>query len=116
MNIEDIREYCLSLKGAEECFPFDDSTLVIKVKNKIFALIPLDAPELRINLKCNPELAIELREKYEAVQPGYHMNKKMWNTVYVSSEITQTLLKEWINHSYNEVIKGLSKKQHEEFF
>ena len=115
MNIEEIRDYCLSLKGAEECFPFDETTLVMKVRGKIFAFIPLEYTDVQINLKCDPDLAIELREKYAAVQPGYHMNKKYWNTVFISSEITGKQLKDWIKHSYDEVIKGLPKSQRENY-
>lgn len=80
MNIEELREYCISKKDVTESFPFDETTLVFKVRGKMFALTDLEG-ELSINLKCDPDLAIELREKYPAVQPGYHMNKKHWNTI-----------------------------------
>ncbi|MBP1662900.1 MAG: MmcQ-like protein [Bacteroidetes bacterium] len=113
MNVEDIRNYCLSLKGAEECFPFDDETLVFKALGKMFAFIPLEEPDLFINLKCDPVKALNLREKYQAVQPGYHMNKKYWNTVALTNEVTEKLLKEWIKHSYHEVMKGIPKKKRE---
>lgn len=113
MNVEDIRNYCLSLKGAEECFPFDDETLVFKALGKMFAFIPLEESELLINLKCDPVKALNLREKYQAVQPGYHMNKKYWNTVALTNEVTEKLLKEWIKHSYHEVMKGIPKKKRE---
>lgn len=113
MNVEDIRNYCLSLKGAEECFPFDDETLVFKALGEMFAFIPLEESDLCINLKCNPEKAVDLRDKYQAVQPGYHMNKKYWNTVTVTGEITEKLIKDWIKHSYNEVMRGISKKRRE---
>jgi predicted DNA-binding protein (MmcQ/YjbR family) len=108
MNIETLREYCLSKKGATESFPFDDVTLVFKVCDKIFALTGLDG-ELSINLKCNPEKAIELREKYSFVIPGYHMNKSYWNTVLIDDTIPDRLICEWIDHSYNEVVKKLPK-------
>ena len=98
MNVEDIRNYCLSLKGAEECFPFDDETLVFKALGKMFAFIPLEESELFINLKCDPVKALNLREKYQAVQPGYHMNKKYWLSVLLDSPAVlpqaQVLLRE----------------------
>lgn len=109
MNIEDLRAYCLSLPNVEECFPFDDETLVMKIGGKMFAYIPLEKTEACINLKCDPELAIELREMYTCVQPGYHMNKKHWNTVYVSTEISENQIKEWITHSYELVKSKLPK-------
>jgi len=97
MNIEELREYCLSLKGTTECFPFDDVTLVLKVQGKMFALIPLSSTETSISLKCDPELAISLREEYEAVVPAYHFNKKHWNTVYIDNRLTKKLICDWIN-------------------
>ena len=109
MNIEDIRKYCLSLSGTEEDYPFGEDTLVFKVAGKIFALASLDSIPLHINLKCDPETAIELREMYEAVIPGYHMNKKHWNTVILDGTIKAKELKEWIKNSYNLVVNGLSK-------
>jgi predicted DNA-binding protein (MmcQ/YjbR family) len=108
MNIESLREYCLSKKGATECFPFDDVTLVFKVCDKMFALTPLDK-NLSINLKCDPEKAIELREKYSFVIPGYHMNKTYWNTIVIDHSVPDRLVHEWIDHSYNEVVKNLPK-------
>ncbi len=110
MNIEEIRLFCLSLKGTTEDLPFDESTLVFKVRNKIFALTSLDKP-FSLNLKCDPEKAIELRERYDAVLPGYHMNKKHWNTVNLDGSISDDLIREWIIHSYNLVVKGLSGKE-----
>jgi predicted DNA-binding protein (MmcQ/YjbR family) len=110
MNIEEIRLFCLSLKGTTEDLPFDESTLVFKVRNKIFVLTSLDKP-FSLNLKCDPEKAIELRERYEAVQPGFHMNKKHWNTVNLDGSVSDTLIMEWILHSYNLVVKGLSGKE-----
>ncbi|MDD4823258.1 MAG: MmcQ/YjbR family DNA-binding protein [Bacteroidales bacterium] len=109
MDVIEVREYCLQKKGATEDMPFDDVTLLIRVMNKMFALIPLDEP-FSINLKCNPERAEELRERYSSVQPGYHMNKKYWNTVYLEN-IEDKLLKEMIDHSYDEVVRKLSKKE-----
>ncbi|MBL0339711.1 MAG: MmcQ/YjbR family DNA-binding protein [Bacteroidetes bacterium] len=109
MNIEELRSYCLSKKGVTESFPFDEDTLVFKVMGKMFCLTSISEPD-SINLKCEPEKAIELREQYPCVQPGYHMNKKMWNTVEIDGSISKKLLKDWIDHSYNEVVAGLPKK------
>lgn len=110
MNIETLRNYCLSKKGATEEFPFGENTLVFKVSNKMFALTGLDA-ELSINLKCDPEKAIELREQYPAVQPGYHMNKQHWNTVFIDGTVSQTLIFQWIDHSYDLVFNKLPAKE-----
>jgi predicted DNA-binding protein (MmcQ/YjbR family) len=109
MNIEEIRDYCLSLKGTTESFPFDDVTLVFKVGGKMFALVSLDG-DLSINIKCNPEKAIDLREQYHAVKPGYHMNKVHWNTIYIDGTIPDRLVKEWIFDSYTLVKASLQKK------
>jgi predicted DNA-binding protein (MmcQ/YjbR family) len=114
MNIEELREYCLSLKGSTECFPFDDVSLVMKVQGRMFALIPLDVTETSITLKCDPERAIALREEYEAVTPAYHFNKKHWNTVRIDPSISQSLLCKWINLSYELVVAGLPRKLKEE--
>ncbi len=114
MNVEEIRKYCLEKKGATEEFPFDEETLVFKVMNKIFALIPLERIPLQVNLKCDPVMAIGLRERYEAVIPGYHMNKKHWNTVIIDGSVRKNIITEWIDNSYNLVVKGLTKKQKEE--
>ena len=101
MNIETLREYCLSKPAVEETLPFGPDTLVFKVNGKIFLLTGLDEPVLSFNVKCDPELALELRASYPAVQPGYHMNKKHWNPVIVDGSIPVKLLKEWIDHSYD---------------
>jgi predicted DNA-binding protein (MmcQ/YjbR family) len=101
MNIETIRDYCLSKPDVEESLPFGPDVLVFKVKNKIFLLAPLDTTELRINVKCDPDLAVELREQYPAVVPGYHMNKRHWNTILIDGTIPARQLKEWIDLSYN---------------
>lgn len=114
MNVEELREYCLSRKGAMECFPFDEVTLVFKVQGKMFALIPLDDPELKIALKCEPEKALQLREQYSAITPAHHFNKKHWNSVTISSTVSQTLLEELINHSYDEVVAKLPRKLKDE--
>ena len=104
MNIETIREYCISKKGVTEGFPFGEDTLVFKKSGKIFALANLDG-DLSLNLKCDPDYAIELREKYPAVTPGYHMNKKHWNTVIIDGSVPDKEILSWIDHSYN-LIKG----------
>ena len=112
MNIEQLHEYCLSKKGAFEDYPFDEVTLCFKVVGKIFAITSLNIP-LSVNLKCDPELATDLRERYEDVQPGYHMNKKHWNTVITDGEIPDREIKKMIDHSYELIIQGLSKRQRE---
>ena len=104
-TIEDLREYCLSKPDAEESQPFGPDTLVFKVKGKIFLICPLDEVGLQFNVKCNPDRALELREEYSCVQPGFHMNKKHWNTVIVDGSVKSKLLKEWIDHSYELVRK-----------
>ena len=108
MNVEEFREYCISLKGVTEEFPFGGEVLVFKVMGKMFALTVLDK-EFSINIKCNPDLAIELREKYTAVVPGYHMNKTHWNTVIMDGTVSNKLISEWINHSYQIVVDKLPK-------
>ena len=109
MNIEEVREYCITKKGCEETFPFDEVTLVFKVMGKMFALVSLDKGT-SINLKCDPEKSIQLREQYDAITPGWHMNKKHWNTVDYNANIPNTLLIELINHSYYLVVSSLTKK------
>lgn len=112
MNIEDIRIYCLNKSGVSESFPFDNDTLVFKVMEKMFALVNLDG-NLSINLKCDPTEALELRERYNSVLPGYHMNKLHWNTVIIDGSINDKLIYEWIDNSYNLIVNGLPKKQKE---
>ncbi len=113
MNIESLREYCLSKPMVEETLPFGPDTLVYKVCGKAFLLTSLDSEELRFNVKCDPDLALELREQYDCVLPGYHMNKKHWNTIVANGSVPGKLLKEWIDHSYDLVVKSLSKKEQE---
>ena len=114
MHIAQLRDFCLSKKGVTEHFPFDNVTLVFKVMDKIFVLLRIDKWEQGaqcVNLKCDPEKAEELREVYEGVQPGWHSNKKHWNTVTLnSSDVSDDLGKELINHSYEMVVMGLTKK------
>lgn len=114
MNLANFREYCLSKKGVTEDYPFGEETICMKVAGKIFAITSYSVP-LSVNLKCDPEYAVELREKYDEVQPGYHMNKKHWNTVDFGGRISDKELKAMTDHSYNLVISGLSRKQKEEF-
>ncbi|HEX5002549.1 MAG TPA: MmcQ/YjbR family DNA-binding protein [Bacteroidia bacterium] len=109
MNIESLREYCIAKKGVTESFPFDSDTLVFKVMGKMFCLISVSEPDW-FNVKCDPEKAIELREQYPCVQPGYHMSKKMWNSVLIDGTVGDDLLEEWIDHSYDQVVAGLPRK------
>lgn len=113
MNIEELRDYCLSKKGVSEDLPFDDTTLVYKVMGKMFALTDTQG-DFSMNLKCDPEMAIELRERYPAVQPGYHMNKKHWNTIYIDGSVSDEDLKTWIDESYRLVVSTLHKKEKHE--
>jgi len=110
MNIETFRDHCLAKAGVTETFPFDDVTLVFKVKGKIFALTSLDEAVLKINLKCDPERALHLRETHDCVRPGYHMSKKHWNTIAVDGSVKSRLLLEWIDHSYELVVASLPRK------
>lgn len=114
MNIEQLREYCLQKKAVEECFPFDEETLVFKVMGKMFLLTGIESKPVQFNIKCEPELAIQLREKHDCVKPGFHMSKTHWNTVICDGSVPVKTLKEWIDHSYDEVVKGLTKKQRQE--
>jgi predicted DNA-binding protein (MmcQ/YjbR family) len=104
MNIESIREYCISKKNVTEGFPFGDDTLVFKTDGKIFALVNLGG-DLSINLKCEPSLALELRERYPCVTPGYHMNKTHWNTINLDGSVADREIFSWIDHSYERVAK-----------
>jgi len=113
MNIEELRAYCLSKPETSESFPFDESTLVFKVAGKMFALTDLEG-DFTVNLKCDPDLAIELREKFDAVIPGYHMSKKHWNTLIIDGRISNKLIYEWIDHSYNLVVESLPKSRKNE--
>lgn len=111
MDIETFRSYCLEKPGVEESFPFGEQTLVFKVLGKMFALTGLDEAEFRVNLKCDPERAVLLREAHpDWIRPGWHMNKKHWNTVIFESELSNTILSELIDHSYDLVVGSLPKK------
>ena len=111
MNIELLQQYCLSKPGVKETLPFGPDTLVYKVGGKIFLLCSLDSEVLQFNVKCDPDLAIELREEYPSVLPGYHMNKKHWNTIIADGSVPVKKLKEWIDHSYELVLGSLPKKR-----
>lgn len=113
MNIEELREYCLNKKGTTEGFPFDSETLVFKVMGKMYALTNINWADTSVNLKCDPERAIELREEYEAIKPGYHMSKKHWNTVNADG-LSDEMVYELIDHSYDLVVASLTKKLKEE--
>ncbi len=111
MHIEAVREYCLTKKGTTEDFPFDESTLVFKVMGKMYALVSLERMPISINLKCDPERAIQLREEYpEEILSGYHMNKKHWNTVRLEEDLDSHLIIEMIDHSYDLVVAKMTKK------
>lgn len=110
MTLEDFHSYCLAKPGVEETFPFDEHTLVFKVMGKMFALSGLNREEFTVNLKCDPEWAAELREQYEEVQPGWHMNKHHWNTVLFEGDLPEKLLYELIDHSYDLIVSRLTKK------
>lgn len=110
MNIEELRDYVLSLKNVEEGFPFGEDTLVFKTNNKIFLLVSLSTSPLQFNVKCNPVKAIELREEYSSILPGYHMNKKHWNTIIIDGTLSNSQLKGFIKDSYGLVAKKSAKK------
>lgn len=113
MDIESLREYCLSKPGAEETFPFGEQTMVFKVGNKAFLLASLDDGN-SFNAKCDPDRAIELREEHDEITPGFHMNKKHWNTVSMKGRLGAKLLKELIDHSYELVFNKLPVKMRQE--
>lgn len=113
MNIESYRDFCLNLPGVTECFPFDETTLVFKVMNKIFTITDT-ADIFKIAVKCDPEQAEHRRAMYPSVKPGYHLNKKYWNTVVVEGDISDSILQQWILESYNLIVNGLPKKSKEE--
>ncbi|MBD98960.1 MAG: MmcQ-like protein [Verrucomicrobia bacterium] len=113
MNVEDFREYCITKRGVSESFPFDAEVLVFKVMGKIFALANINDFQ-EVNLKCNPEKSIELRANYQGVMPGYHMNKKHWNTVSVRKDVPKNIIYQLIDESYNLVVSNLPKKLKQE--
>ena len=109
MNIEELRDYCISKKGVEETLPFGPETLVYKVMGKAFLLSGFDSKPVQFNVKCDPEKAIALREEFDCILPGYHMNKKHWNTIIADETLSLKQLKEHIDHSYNLVAASLTK-------
>lgn len=113
MDIQQFHEYCLSKKGVTEHFPFNEDTLVLKIGGKMFLLSSLSSWENgnpKVNLKCDPERAQELRDNYDGIQPGYHMSKKHWNTISINEDVADTLVKELIDHSYAMVFSSLPNK------
>ncbi len=110
MHLDELRDYCIKKRGVEECMPFGNDTLVFKVMGKMFLLTGIDSQSVQFNAKCNPEKAIELRENYNCVLPGYHMNKAHWNTIVCDGSVSDTLIKQWIDDSYNLVVSSLTKK------
>jgi predicted DNA-binding protein (MmcQ/YjbR family) len=114
MNNEEIRDYCLEKPGVTECYPFDEFTMVMKVMSKMFIYVSLDRVPSTMNLKCDPEKAMELREKYDSVTPGFHANKKYWNTIILDNTIPDKFIRQWIDDSYSLVSAGLKKKEKEE--
>jgi len=113
MNLEYFRDYCLLKKGVTEEFPFGEDVLVFKVLGKMFAASNIEEERFRVNLKCDPERSILLREEHEDIIPGWHMNKKHWNTLFMESDLSGALIKELIDHSYELVVKGLKKADKE---
>lgn len=116
MNIEELYDYCMSIKGAVASTPFDEVTIVVKVMNKMFAMIPTDNEVCSVTLKCNPEKAINLREAYDCVEAAFHMNKTYWNTIWMDGSMADSDIVEWINHSVDEVIKKLPKTKQAEYY
>lgn len=114
MNIEEVREYCLQKKGVTESFPFDESSLVMKVMDKMFALLDLESGT-KISLKCDPGYAIELREQFNGIEGAYHFNKKYWNGVSLQNDVDKKLICKLIDHSYEEVIKKFTRKLKTEY-
>jgi predicted DNA-binding protein (MmcQ/YjbR family) len=114
MDVEQFRAYCLAKPGVTEDFPFDENTLALRVMGKIFALTGLDEARFAVNLKCDPDYAEELRERHPEVQPGYHMNKKHWNTVDFDGALDGALLRRLIDHSYECVVGSLKKAEREQ--
>ncbi|MEG1580939.1 MAG: MmcQ/YjbR family DNA-binding protein [Bacteroidaceae bacterium] len=114
MNIEEARDYCLAQKRAEECMPFDENTIVVKVMGRMFMLMSLERGSC-ITLKCEPSRAVELRERYKGIEPAWHFNKKYWNQIWLDRDVSDDLVKELIDHSLCEVLKRFSKKKQQEY-
>jgi len=118
MNIEELRTYCISVKGASESFPFDETTLVFKVMDKMFVYVDLSPKDgqFKVNMKCDPEKSVVLREKYQGIRQGIHTRSIMWNAVYLASDVPDKIIRELIDHSVEEVIKNLPKKKQEAYW
>ncbi|GAB5536597.1 MAG: MmcQ/YjbR family DNA-binding protein [Rubricoccaceae bacterium] len=114
MHLDTLRDACLAKPGVTEDLPFGPDTLVFKVKGKVFALTNVEWLESAVNLKCDPERAVELREQYTGIRPGYHMNKRHWNTVELQADVPSALLRQLVDHSYELVVSGLSKRLRDE--
>lgn len=115
MDIDNLREYCLSIKGATEEMPFKEPYLIFKVLGKWFAVVPLQDEELNVSLKCDPDQALELRQEYACVEPAWHFNKKYWNCITLNRDMNDETVKLWIRHSVEQVVKKLSKKIQAEY-
>ncbi|MDR2038590.1 MAG: MmcQ/YjbR family DNA-binding protein [Bacteroidales bacterium] len=115
MNIEKLREYCLSIKDATEYMPFDDEYLIFRIFDKWFAVIPINDPVLKVSVKCDPAQAIDLRERYTSVEAAWHFNKKFWNSIIINGDMNDETVKFWIRHSVKEVLKKLPKKTQIEY-
>lgn len=116
MHIESFRDYCLAKKAVTEGMPFGETVLVFKVAGKMFALASMNSDPFQVNLKCDPEKAVELRDEYDEILPGYHMNKQHWNTIIIGTgNLPEKLVKELIDHSYDLIVASLNKKQRLEF-
>ena len=115
MNIEEVRELCLSLPGTTESFPFDETNLVFKVEGKMYLLLPLDADEPHVSLKCHTDHVEDLRARYAAVEGAYHFNKKYWNSIFLERDMPRGEIGRWIQHSYCEVLAKLPKKTQEKY-
>jgi len=116
MDLSQLRDYCLQKQHVTESFPFGPDVLVFKVAGKMFALTGVSDIETTVNLKCDPERALELREHHPEIVPGYHMNKKMWNTVSLHGTLTDKFIRELIDHSYDLIVESLPKKTRLELF
>jgi predicted DNA-binding protein (MmcQ/YjbR family) len=114
MHLDTLLQFAVRFLGTEETFPFDNKTLVLKVGGKMYLLVDVEQPTA-VNLKCDPERAIELRERYDGIQPGYHMNKKHWNTIDLQGSVDEKLILELVKHSYELVLASLPKKVRDEF-
>ena len=116
MNVEEQYDYFVSIPGVEPTFPFDEVTLVMKLMGKMIALIPLDAEVKTVSLKCDPDKAVELRQRYSSVQAAFHMHKRYWNSIELSGDMPDEEIVQWINHSIDEVVKKMPKKMQREYY